>query len=184
MFTSIILRFDAALLDLCTRFSHFLQRTVGLTNYFLARVGFFIYVLSLLANVSDYWFHFLKVSTPLPFMVLMVLILPGVYLAVWETYRIEEDLYRTGSVRLHGLLRIGTFFGRIAWFVFTVITALSFWRQNWTDFLVAIAWPFGMTIVYYFLSVTPLPPSVSGVRKFVDSFFRVAKEPKTAEVHG
>src|SRR5579872_2504504 len=59
---SFFAQIDAAILNACTSFSHRLQRTVGLTNYFVAKIGIALTALSCVVDVLNYVGKFLDNS--------------------------------------------------------------------------------------------------------------------------
>ena len=166
---------DDALLRICTRFSHKLQRTVGLTNYFIAKIGVAMAALSLLAEILNYSYKFLRYyhigtfALAIDGFLLLSMILRTLHLS-----EAENNLDDIKPAALKG------YTGSLGWRIFWLIALLVDWiaiarPPREPRFLLAVVvttfFSNGMLIFYYFVEVNPLPPAKSKLKEWLEKFY-------------
>ena len=165
---------DAAILIACTKFSHALQRTLGLTCYFVAKIGVALTAVSVMLDVINYFFPFLAFKTSAILLCvsgLMFMIMVGQSICLAKA---EDRLWSGDGVKpaeLMPYVRSGT------WRVFLVhlfvLNILWFWTgppfHYWLcEFAERIFFPLGLVVFYYFVAVDPLPPGKSKIRSLIE----------------
>ena len=164
----ILVSVDEWLVSKCAKFSHWLQRTVGLTSYFVVKVGIFLCVLSLMMIIINYWWKFLVFETPL-IMVLMYSVYLFGYMHDIHLCNKNEELLQQGKplikIESTGLpVRMLCILLSVYCVSYSVIVGYDV-----ANFLTASLYPCGSVVVFYFLAVTPLPPGTSKLGKLVES---------------
>ncbi len=165
---SIVVNVDAWIVSKCAKFSHWLQRTVGLTSYFVVKVGIFLCVLSLMMTIINYWWQFLVVKTTLITVLFYSVYLFG-YMHDIHLCNKNEELLQQGKplikIQSTGLpIRMLCILFSVYCVSYSVISG-----YNVANFLAASLFPCGSVLVFYFLAVTPLPPGTSKLGKLVES---------------
>ena len=169
---------DDALLRVCTKVSHALQRATGLTNYFIAKLGLAFTGVAIVIDILNYLHKFLSKDTPMALMVLDVIILLEIYLRTWLLTKAEEQLWIDSTTKPRMLLFDVKRppWWRITWiigFIFVSILCAIKPPEGPYRFLEWVAgpvFPFGLVIFYYFVAVDPLPPGKNKVREWIESF--------------
>lgn len=173
-----IKKIDTFLLSCCTRFSHALQRTTGLTCYFVAKIGIGLVALNMIVEILDYYLKFLVAHTQLFGVIMNAIILVIMVARTAELAKAEENIGNKTKPRQ--LLRyIFPWWWRIFWLTFFIWDSLATVfiqrrsHHHFLDFVDTLFFSMGLVIFYYFVAVDPLPPGTSKVKKFINSLFHV-----------
>lgn len=170
---------DGYLMSKVTKFSHYLQRTLGITNYFVAKIGIALASLALSMGILDYFIPFLHShTTKFSFFIKGLCIID----MIWRSFlcsKAEEAMYES-DVKPAFLLRLsGNTFWRLCWIGFLAIDLAYFpgsWKKNHLpDIVDENFFSLGLAIFYYFIAVNPLPPGKSKVREWINGLFRVLR---------
>ncbi len=183
---SFLIAVDKMVLGLCTKFSHWLQRAVGLTNFFIAKIGLFISSLSLLVDVVNYWFKIVDHKTSLFSTIFSVLILLSLAVDVHFCNKNEERLYSGKATFFRRGASSEPFF-RILFLGLLFVHMLLFFTFKSKSIIEVIDNHFfiiGAFVTIYFLSVTPLPPGMSKLRKLVENFATSFRKPVPVPTSG
>jgi len=166
-------KLDSFLLDLCTRFSHWLQRTTGLTNFFIAKIGVALVVLNMVVWLLNYLHRFLIEPTSTG---TLFFVGPIVFFAIWRSLALAkaEERLLSDTPAIDRML-MSSLALRLVWMFFLaqegLIFGLSVKRMHHIvlEIFGGLGWSFGMVIFSYFVAVHPMPPGKSRLREFVDS---------------
>lgn len=174
---------DNWVLHQCTKFSHWLQRNTGLTNFFVVKVGFFLMGLSIFIDLTNYWFPLYGDSrTSLLNLFVFILLLFIQVQRVNTANKNEERLWQ-GRTLLKDEFNAswGLVFWRMVFlfsFVFsTFVFFLFYHRLGFFEILSKQGWFTGLVVTEYFLLVTPLPPGMSKLRKMIEGFANSLRRP-------
>jgi hypothetical protein len=163
---------DQAIHNFCTSVSHRLQRTTGLTCYFIARVGVSLAALNVLASIVNYFFPFLPERTDLVLAVLSALLLWSCVNCSIACQRGDEA---TGSDAKPAELMpyMGTAFWRVLWVAWAIfgLAAVHWLSHALASFVQDGAFSLGFALFYNFINVTPLPPGTSKLKEWIKGFF-------------
>lgn len=173
-----MLKIDAKLLDLFTRFSHWFQRMTGKTNFFLAKFGVALCFLEVVVHILNFYFPILsRKSTAfgvvMALLVALILTVQMVKLdyadhdLIFSSERVEDPTF--------WILSNGSTSWRLVWFlwfVWDVFMAFKEVPKSSSPFFEAISWSFaaGTVVFSYFAAVTPLPPGKSKIREWLEGF--------------
>jgi hypothetical protein len=167
---------DSVVLNACTKFSHVMQRMVGLTNYFIAKIGIAIASTDLAVQLLNYLHQFLRTKTSLTLVLLEIILAIDFYGRTHQLTKAEELLWSGSEVMPHWVTRFRVRPWRLLWlgiFTMDIVWVGSIWPLRgpyWVPELVSkIFFSFGLVIFYYFIAVDPLPPGKSKVRAWVDN---------------
>jgi len=180
-------KIDSILLAACTRFSHSLQRTTGLTNYFVAKIGVILVSVSMIVNATNYLSQFLYIKTSILTVCFdggMLLLMVGRSL---DIARAEDQLWSGRRTKPAELMKyIGLWPCRLLWIMFLSMDVWWFWfrfplfRYQLLEFADGTFFTLGSAIFYYFIAVDPLPPGRSKIRALIEKF-GMAQTPLPAE---
>lgn len=166
-------KIDAAILRIATRLSHMLQRSCGVTNYFVAKVGVGISVFGILPEIVDYFHPFLRSRTSTVLLCLDLVVLVRAVDRSLACSRADEHLWTHAAVKPMELLQYTqSSFWRLMWVTFAVLdithtsirTAIS--HLSIADIMANTFFSGGLTIFYYFIAVDPLPPGTNKLREW------------------
>ncbi len=173
---------DDQLMLWCTRFAHWFQRLTSRTSFFLAKLGLGLCVWSLVGEVVNYWYPIFQEKTTIFGVVYRALLVLGFLYDSIQCNKVEENLY-DGRVTLPAwVIYQRVSHGRV-WRLFAVggtilVMTVAFldlvvlnhtWKVFWLERIREGYVP-GLTIYMYFIQVDPLPPGMSKVREWVESF--------------
>lgn len=162
---------DDLLIAIAKRVSLWTIKTVGVSNYRIARIGLGLCMLEEISMIINRISQFLPKPTDL-FGICLAPFLIGYITACYRAcVRAENE---SGASRtMEGFLCIHQSM-RIMWIVsvilFFPIEIYEFTIGNKMHFLQNYIYEVGQVIFTYFVSVGTLPPSVSRLRKFIESF--------------
>jgi len=182
-----LLVLDEGVLALCTKFSHWLQRLTGRTNYFLAKIGVIMSFFSILTEIFNYFQPILRYPTSLFSVVIDCLVVTNCVARVWDCDKMEEA-NGTSDTQIKSRWDNPTW--RLIWLIFTAwdlygtIGLIN--THSHIPFLplelVSQSFAIDLAVFYYFVAVHPLPPGKSKVRQWVESLSGVKNlEPATAK---
>jgi hypothetical protein len=161
---------DSAILVVCTRISHALQRAVGLTNYFIAKVGVGISALTLFADITNYFHQFLSDKSSLSYVMLLLFILYTLVYRSLACAKAEDYLWSGKVLKPSEILIFKNRFVRLLWLVFLTcdVCLLPYRLHKYPliDIFDKSGFSIGLFIFYYFIAVDPLPPGTSKVKEF------------------
>jgi hypothetical protein len=172
-----IREFDAILLAVCTKISHATQRAIGLTSYFIAKIGIALAAVDIGVQLLNYLHQFLRHKTPLSLMLLQLIILVDFYRRTFFLTKAEEHLGSGIKPRELMAFTVGWFnvWWRLLWLgmllwdtVFLIVLPPRRGPYWFADLVSTIFFSFGMSIFYYFVAVDPLPPGKSKVRVWME----------------
>jgi hypothetical protein len=174
------MKLDAFLLERATRLSHWLQRTTGLTCYFIAKLGVFVAGSSLLVDIVNHFLKFLQTHTPLWVVVLNMFLFLVMVLNSLDLTKADETIGDGVLPRhLQPYVTQGPTWRLVVMSVTLVSAGLFAWdyffgryRFFMLEFMHAVWFPAGMTVFYYFVAVLPLPPGKSKVRRWLENLRR------------
>ena len=171
---------DDSVLKVCTRFSHWFQRKTGRTNFFIVKIGLFFLVLATMIHVMNYWWPVMRLGTSAFEVFIFTIVLIDLTRNVRQCDINEEKLY-VGKVLHHiDLLRMGnSVVWRLICLFFGGMDIITFPVEFQFSILNAIGMSPFISIVtcLYFLKVTPLPPGISSLQKFVEKISGFFKTP-------
>lgn len=169
---------DERLLAACTRFSHWLQRNFGISNYFVAKIGIAFAGVDGLLDIANYFHRILAFKSSI---VLLFLVCPYTFLLIWrsksltdaETRMLSERDQRTLDPLLQSsvVLRVMFVGGLVP--LLLQLPFIKVGNYPALDVFDHISFPFGLALYYCFVAVDPLPPGKSRVRQWLDSFSHV-----------
>lgn len=155
---------DHWILGRCTRFSHWLQRTVGLTNFFVAKVGVFLMSLGIVVDVANYWLPLISQKTSLGGLIFGVNMLFFSVFLVYLCNLNEERLYN-GESLFDMTFRYPT---RISYLLLFVLSIFRIEKSKTIfELLYYLSFSLGSSITVYFISVIPIPPGMNKLGEFV-----------------
>jgi hypothetical protein len=162
---------DTAVLRACTALSRNLQRQVGLTNYFVAKIGIGLMATSVLIDTGNTFSHVLpRIVSPL----MLWINIPFLAILVWRSYACswaETDISETPAQ--HPML-VSTIWDRLTWITWSVLDVCIFAfgkRHQWPvlEFADDTFFCLGSAVFYCFVAVRPLPPTKSRLRKWLET---------------
>ncbi len=167
---------DTFVLKHITKFSHWFQRLTGKTCYFLAKVMFSMVVADAVINACNYWirviYHESSISD---------IIIAPILVFIWGNfiYNMDEsDRHLFAGERTKVWNNFVNFPSalKVFFFVIGLCSLLTlprlffmkdgFWFFNINHNLIIVYISLGI----YFASVDPLPPGISKVREWIESF--------------
>lgn len=172
-------KIDSAILAGCTRFSHWLQRLTGLTNYFVANVGISLVAISIMIDMANFFHQIFQHRTSLFEVIIDSLLLLSAMHRSFLCTKAQDQLYSNNDAKLAELIPLTAKIGwRLLFVAASVIDALnivtaylaphreSLWFLDvvGTKFFFSL----GLMIFYYFIIVDPLPPGKSKVRQWIE----------------
>lgn len=169
---------DAAILGICTKFSHALQRAIGLTNYFIAKLGLAMSATDVVVEAINYFHPFLHSKTKWWLLVLYTMLLVEFYLRTLFLTKAEEHLWSGSCTKPQELKNLCIWWWRVTWLFWlgldlSVYTFSHLRGPYWFLEFVCQTWfSGGLVIFYYFVAVDPLPPGKSWLRKWIENFRR------------
>ncbi|MBX4190190.1 hypothetical protein KW791_02765 [Candidatus Parcubacteria bacterium] len=164
---------DAWVLSYFTKFSHWFQRMTGRTNFFLAKVFIFAYVISILVGALNYWFQMLNHPTPRfgPVIKFAIVLFWMWYISRDKNLQ-DEHLQGKQTKNPNELF----FFLRVPLLIANLIdlqlqAPIFFGGKNVSLIdLFCYLEPLYFILFMYFDSVTPLPPGKSKVREWIEAY--------------
>jgi hypothetical protein len=178
---------DSFLLARATRFSHAIQRTTGITNYFIAKVGVGIAAIGLLADIVNYFLHLILPSPTLWIVVLDFLFLIDM---IWRSLilsRADEHNWSSNRAKPAELLRFTeSYLWRLFWFGAFIVDCFRIVGHRQSQYFGLIVaqkagLSLGLCIFGYFVAVDPLPPGMSKLRQWLSAF---GQHQELAKEHG
>ena len=167
---------DATILAFFTKVSHKFQRLTGRTNFFLAKTALCLAGLDILANIGNYWLHFLARETNIVQLVLGITVITFLFKDMYLCDRDEDNaidssnrattfhyLYKSQVVRL---MFVFTAF----WLLPLGVGELLTGKAAFTFRLLSFLYMYAITAFFYFIAVDPLPPGKSKIREWAESF--------------
>jgi len=191
MNNGLIERCDQTILGACTRFSHWLQRLTGRTNFFIAKIGLGIATISILVEIANYFSKFLVHKTNLFDVAFGGLVVLALTVDVYLCNKAEEDTVT--PERFMPMIRMGPLMDNLLVRVLAVTTSIlvitlrlvNIWPEMKYPLLEVLyrLYGLGFTIFLYFIAVDPLPPGKSKVREWLEGFkFAFGLKPATIPV--
>lgn len=158
-----------------TKFSHWFQRLTGKTCYFLAKIMFLLIISDFIIVACNYWIKILYVETIFLQVVIAPLLIWILTDYVYMMDKSDRHLHKGNRTKLVTAFTILPAF-RIIVLILSSLVFISlpgayfaekgFWLFNINHELVLIYIALGA----YFASVDPLPPGVSKIREWIESF--------------
>lgn len=172
-------KLDKAILNFCTKFSHNIQRNIGLTCYFIARIGVAFTAISVIADVINYYHQFLPNKSIMANVVIGGLIMVSCFLRSLACQKAEDSIGSNTKPAALLLYTQGGFW-RLIWLGFLCLdlatTAVSVFGAHHTPLIATfeqhVFFSLGLSLFYYFIAVDPLPPGTSKVREWFDNLGR------------
>jgi hypothetical protein len=171
----VLKKIDSAILAGCTRFSHWLQRMTGLTNYFVANVGTGCAAIGMMLRIALFdtviygAMMFVAISTSL------------------NCTRAQDD-FLSGKITKPAELQMYYSLGNFVRLPFAALFLLQSFTlclrlpQNpyWLLNIAGRTFPtLGFTTFFYFIVVDPLPPGRSKVRQLLERLLGVREAVST-----
>jgi hypothetical protein len=100
----VIKKIDSLILAACTRFSHWLQRLTGLTNYFVAKIGVGCTAVSVMVEIANFVHGMFKNPTPLPIVIIDTVTLLGCIYRSLICTKAQDRLYESADTKPADLL--------------------------------------------------------------------------------
>lgn len=176
---NILLAIDTLILALCTKFSHWLQRVTGRTNFFVAKIGFFVICLVVLVRIVNYWFPLLGYTEPLVMLFVYIILISIMTKLV---YRCDDNEYRLYQGKtLYNITPSGYLY-RMIWVFLSVADTVGLFFEFSVQIVLSGFFNWGSFITVYFLAVTPLPPGISKIQKMLEKLTAAFRKPVPAPI--
>lgn len=176
-----IKKIDSKILAACTKFSHALQRTTGLTCYFVAKIGIACVGSSLVVDLINRFYRILTYTTPW-----FIVILDGIMVVALGIQSIvlsqaEQSIQNGETIKSRWIWRyVHNSRWRVLWLAFAAFD-LSLSVVLFTEGATMIqayhsfGFSFGTAVFYYFVAVDPLPRGKSRVRAWLEKLTSIRK---------
>jgi hypothetical protein len=165
---------DSKILNACTKFSHATQRAIGITNYFIAKIGIAFASVDIGVSLLNYLHQFLRQKTPLVLVFLQIILLVSFYMRTFSLTKADEQLLSGSGTKPREFMVLSWIGWRLVW--------LSIFASDMADltirpphgpywlpqFVSVIFFSFGLSVFYYFVAVDPLPPGKNRVRVWIE----------------
>ncbi len=169
---------DDYCLTLCSRFSHWLQRTTGWTNFFVAKIGFCMFCISQFLGIANYWWPLIMFKTNI---LTLIFYFCGASYATRLIYYCDENERRLYQAKLlykiEGNIRIIRLFFLGCSIIVLVCLPVVLPRMHIWEAVYSCFYIWGFCIGKFFIAVTPLPPGTSKIRQFINDFVASFKKP-------
>ena len=180
-FFRLLYNIDCSILRYCTKFSHWTQRTFGITNYAIARLGCGSTAIGVAIDLSNYFNQFLDYRTSLFLVTADVCWLAVLVYRSFICTKAEEQTYSGARTKINEILTYDSWWLRLYFLVFfalfvpiDILNTLTA-KLHFLQFLRGFPFGTGLVIFYYFIAVDPLPPGQSKVKEFIKSLFKSLK---------
>ena len=175
----ILQRIDGYLLSACERFSHKLQRTTGVTNYTVAKIGCGLTLVSCLTETTDYFTHVLDPKKFPKDGVAIILDCVWFLITTVRVVKLDQAEKNISENPALDKSLTSTYGWRLLWIGFSVLNcALLYPRIRGLNLSMTIfasvrdaLFAPGLVIFYYFAAVKPLPPATSKIKEFIRGLF-------------
>ena len=171
-------KIDSAILAVCAKFSHRLQRMTGLTNYFVAKIGVACSAFNIIVATMNHFYQLLSYTTSAAILWIFGIVLCTLVRDSFNCSKAEEQLWSGRNAKPARLLQYisrGKFW-RLLWISLFILDVDRLWHtlpraRYWLPEIVAQTFfSLGFALFYYFIAVDPLPPGKSKVREWLENF--------------
>jgi hypothetical protein len=174
---------DNQILQLFTRFSHWFQRLTGKTNYWIMKHLFFFIFLYSSLMVANCWFPIFQERTSPLNLFANLTVLHRVYMLVDECNVAEDKSFGTELVKLDILnSEFDVFFRKLmtlimvscllrdsAMSLYYILLGKLFLPSNLEELSIDL-FLYSIWAIHYLAVVTPLPPGISKIQEWKESF--------------
>jgi hypothetical protein len=183
----VLKKIDSAILAGCTRFSHWLQRMTGLTNYFVANVGTGCAAIGMMLRIANYFHRMFDEPTTLFDTVIYGAMMFVAISTSLNCTRAQDD-FLSGKITKPAELQMYYSLGNFVRLPFAALFLLQSFTlclrlpQNpyWLLNIAGRTFPtLGFTTFFYFIVVDPLPPGRSKVRQLLERLLGVREAVST-----
>jgi hypothetical protein len=179
-FDMLFVNIDEYLLARCARFSHWFQRLTGRTNFFIAKVGTMITGMSVLVSLINYWIPLSKLPTSFFHWVPSLFLL---WVMAKESKNCAENEKRLYSDRaLRQMMPKNSVWIRMAALYFTILLGVFMVRYHSFFEILRYSTGIGVSVFFYFIAVTPLPPGHNKIGEFVKKLASRFRKPVPVSV--
>lgn len=165
---------DSKILRLCTLIAHGLQRAIGVTSYAVAKIGTGISAMSVLLDVVNYFTPVLNRKTGILSLLIAPVLLAAMVLRSVVCQKADDALWSGSSVKPSELIEYMDGYGwRLFWIVLLFVDLFAELLQPprahmILEYVNGVGFSMGISMFFYFIAVSPLPPGQSKLRQWVN----------------